>query len=125
MTTAFATAVHVVVLSLYSFVMFYTPICITPTTQSAEGDAPRIQKVRTIVKSHIPEYGVRGIIIPYGPSPLLMVGSYKYIYNHSLVSCIWSGVFLSRPKHAIRGTGILGQTKLGSSAAFGERLQRP
>ena len=32
---------------------------------------------------------------------------------------------MSRPKYAIRGTGILGRIWLGSSAAFGGRLQRP
>ena len=49
----------------------------------------------------------------------------KYISNHFLVSWTLVRSFLSRPKYAIRGIGILGRIWLGSSAAFGGRLQRP
>ena len=47
------------------------------------------------------------------------------IYKILLWCQVFCQEFLSRPKYAIRGTGILGRILLGSSAAFGGGLQRP
>ena len=55
----------------------------------------------------------------------LLRSLYKYISNHSSVSCILVKSFLSRPKYAIRGTGFLGRIWFGSSAAFGGRFNAP
>ena len=51
--------------------------------------------------------------------------THKYISNHSLASWTLVRSFLSRPKYAIRGTGILGRIWLGSSAAFGGGSNAP